>query len=111
MTAPIAPDVLAVVTLLLYCLALARAARLLTLDVITEPLRIAIERRWPDTLRAYLASCPWCVSLWLAAVTAWAPLYALDLPLWLWPLLALAASHVAGLLNPPVDDVTIIEER
>lgn len=92
-------DLLGVVALALYVLAVARVTRLITEDVITEPLRLHIERRFGgESMVAYLFSCAWCMSLWVALVTAWAVVDLAGLPTWLWAPLALAASHLTGLL-------------
>jgi hypothetical protein len=69
-------------------LAAYRVSRLITTDDITEPLRVAIIRRWPATVEAItnpndgspmpgsaiskpqwpvvLVHCTWCVSLWIS---------------------------------------------
>lgn len=86
-------------TLALTLLAVARVTRLVTDDRITEAPRNAVVRRLdPDGLMAYLIFCPWCVSVYTGAAggAAW----------WAWgdtriftaAVLALAASHVAGVL-------------
>lgn len=64
----------------------------------STPPRIWLLRRFgPESALAYFISCPWCVSIWIAGISAPFVLWALDLPLWLWPLLGLAASHLTGL--------------
>lgn len=85
--------------LFLTLLAVARVTRLVNSDRITEAPRNAVLRRLdPEGLAAYLVVCPWCVSVYVGAAggAAW----------WAWgdtliytaTVLALAASHVAGLL-------------
>jgi hypothetical protein len=80
-------------------LAVARVTRLVNADRITQAPRDAIVRRLdPDGLAAYMVFCPWCVSVYVGAAggAAW----------WAWgdtriftaAVLALAASHAAGLL-------------
>ena len=54
----------------------------------------ALARRWQTAL--YFVQCPWCVGLWLALLTAWAPMRLLNFPWWSWPVIALAASHLIG---------------
>lgn len=109
-----------------YALATARLTRLIVADKLTEPVRGALIRqayRWaepwttkgktpadrnkdlrlamssaPMPMLAYLVTCPWCVSIYVAAGVA--PLA------WLWgtrpwlaiPALVLAFSHITGLL-------------
>lgn len=86
-------------SLALTLLAVARVTRLVNADRITEAPRNALLKRLdPDGLAAYLVVCPWCVSVYVGAAggAAW----------WAWgdtliytaAVLALAASHVAGLL-------------
>lgn len=73
-----------------------RVSRLLAVDYLTEPWRIWAERKHP--MLGYLATCPWCISIWVAG-----PFVAAAL---LWPtnravfgiMLALTASGVAGFL-------------
>lgn len=61
----------AIATLALLTLATARAARLIALDRIALPLRRRlIAWRGPDSAITYLAHCPWCLSVWLAAAAA-----------------------------------------
>lgn len=75
-------------------LATFRLTRLITVDVIGEPLRERVAHRpW----LGYLAHCPWCLSIWLApfpAVVVWWPTNRLLLA----GLLALSASAVTGLI-------------
>jgi hypothetical protein len=80
-------------------LAVARLTRLVTVDYLLHPLRERVAARFgPDGNVAYLVSCPWCLSVWLAG-----PVVAVAVA---WPdnrvvqavMVALAASHVAGLL-------------
>lgn len=82
---------------LLAFLACYRLTRLITADVITQPLREKVADRSP--FLGYLVSCDWCLSIWLAPVVA--------TPVVLWPgnrfvvflLLWFALSAVAGLLS------------
>ncbi len=91
--------------LLVYALAVSRLAGLVALDAITEDLRdnlIGWLDDRPKTLGAFvsaLITCPWCVSIWIAAVIA--PLAYLwgDRPAVLLPALALAFSQVAGMTS------------
>jgi hypothetical protein len=110
----------AVIFLVVYALATARVTRLVTADRLTEAprervtswlwqravRRDAIRARvlgmrpatTEEPLAAYLATCPWCASIWIGAVAA--PLiWAWGEHPWLWvPALALALSEVTGLL-------------
>lgn len=100
--------------LLVYALAVARVTRLITADRITETPRerfeAALWRRFAPhvpvhdrehaepPLAVYLLSCPWCVSVYVAAVAAPIVYWWGDSPWFVVPALALAFSHVTGLL-------------
>lgn len=92
-------DPMQTLTLVLTVLAVARVTRLVNADRITEGPRNAIVRRLdPDGLMAYMVFCPWCVSVYTgagagAAWWAWG-----DTRIFTAAVLALAASHVAGVL-------------
>lgn len=103
--------------LFVYALAVARVTRLVTSDRLTEHPRLSLEARlWaryrrsvlipPEVgnedldppLSVYLVTCPWCVSIYVAAVAAPVAYFWGDRP-WLFvPALALAFSHITGLL-------------
>jgi hypothetical protein len=79
--------------------AVIRLTRLVTADYLTAPIRDRLTRRWGDeSKRAYLISCDWCSSMWVAPPVATAAI--------LWPdnravivaLVALTASLAAGLV-------------
>lgn len=78
-------------------LAVARLTRLATSDYLTERPRHWVQAHVPEMV-AYLIGCPWCLSMWVAAVIV--PVAAL----W-WHVLAVqivlgvfACSHLTGLL-------------
>lgn len=81
----------------LVALATYRLTRLVTADRITEPVRVWAEQRGPRV--GYLATCDWCLSVWLA------PLPTVAAVLWggstvvLVGLVALSASALTGLLS------------
>lgn len=91
-------DVPDAVWLLVDALACYRAVRLVTRDsvpIFRVP-RDAVLDRWGDTALGELVTCPWCMSVWLAA-----PILAARalVPAWWTPLsLVLALSAVTGLL-------------
>jgi hypothetical protein len=73
-----------------------RLTRLVTADRITQRLREAILAR--GEMVGYLATCDWCLSIWLAPIpTSLAVLYP-DNRLVLIGLLALSASALTGLI-------------
>lgn len=111
--------------LALYALALMRVVRLINADRITDRLRtypggkIAEHRaamfearafgqtaraqeqerlvlRWDKVL--YYVGCPWCVGMWLAILTAWVPLYFAHNPVVQYIVVALAVSHLVGVM-------------
>lgn len=95
----------ALLTLALLTLTTARLARLIAIDRITLPLRRAIITwRGPDHPIAYLAHCPWCLSVWIAApaAIAWAATTPPDItmpPWWLtipaaWGAIAYTAGRI-----------------
>lgn len=94
-----------VVDALLTPLAVARVTRLITSDMITNPLRIWLVGYFgTDSKVSYLIMCDWCSSIYVGAVAgaAW----------WAWSgssvftgiVLALSGSYAAGFLNSKVDD-------
>jgi uncharacterized protein DUF1360 len=94
-----------VVPLVIYALAFARVVYLVTVDDITEPARDVVIS-WlddrPATLGAFIAkliTCPWCASVWLAAVAAPLIWFHGNQPVLLIPALCFALSQVAGMLS------------
>lgn len=101
-----------------YALAVARLTRLIAADKLTEPLRERVQMKLWDrvtgdrtvTLMAmsdpnadapklvYLLTCPWCVSVYVAAAAAPVVYWWGTAPIFFVPALALAFSHVTGLL-------------
>lgn len=54
---------------LLAVAAVVRLTRFVNLDVLFEPVRTWVEAKLgADSKIAYLLSCPWCASMWIAAV-------------------------------------------
>jgi hypothetical protein len=89
---------------IVYGLAVARLTGLATTDVLTEPLRNRLLRRldpdrgWHEQL-AYLITCQWCASIWIAAAVI-PTAYWLGTSPWLQiPAMVLAASHVTGITS------------
>jgi hypothetical protein len=89
-------------TVILTLLAVARVTRLVTTDVITEPVRNAVVRRLlgrdPEHKLAYLLVCDWCASVYTgaAAAGAWCA-WGETMP-FKGVVLALSASYVTGWL-------------
>ena len=109
---------LPVVIVLVYALAVARVTRLINADRVTQRprdwLTLRLWKRYTGDwsaaahaladpkaeppLSVYLLTCPWCVSIYVAAVVAPAAYWWGDRPWLLVPALALAFSHITGLL-------------
>lgn len=105
---------LSAISLLVYALAVARITRLINSDKITErprdrlicwiwermrPQVPEVERPYADEpLPAYLVTCPWCASIYVGAVAAPVVYFWGSSPWLLVPALALAFSHLTGLL-------------
>lgn len=88
---------------ILVVLAVARITRLVNADAILNGPRSAIQRTRFDHL-AYFVTCPWCVSIWVAAGVSTAAWYWRGQPWFQIVLLALAASYVTGLLASNLDE-------
>lgn len=84
---------------ILIAVAVYRATVLITKDYICEPVRVILRRlgRHGD----YLSTCPWCASIWVAAVLV--PLTAL-VPWFVWVDAGLASSAVAGIVFELVNE-------
>lgn len=77
--------------------AVARLARLLTGDKISEPLREWVAERYgEDSMRAYFVSCDFCVSIYVAPIVATVAVLWGDNRVVIIALAALTASFVAG---------------
>ena len=91
------------VLLVVYALAVARVTGLVVADTITEPARDRLIGWLDDRPRtlgsaiATLITCPWCASVWIAAVAAPLVWFWGDRPLLIVPALALAFSQLAGM--------------
>lgn len=87
--------------------AAARLTRLVTTDAITGWARARIiGRRGPDSRLAYFVSCPWCVSVWVAAATialGWWPAQHGTATWWWFPAALLACSYAVGALASTFD--------
>lgn len=83
-------------SLVVGALAVARVTWLLYEDRITSPLRRWAVNKWGEnSLPAYMAHCPWCISIWVALFIM--PAAALWPNKWVIAALAVpAASLVAG---------------
>jgi hypothetical protein len=87
----------AVLTLVIYVLAVARLTRLINFDTILDKPRIAVAQVFGiDSAPVYFVGCPWCVGMWLSLFTAIVPTRVLGLQWWWFILIALATSHLVG---------------
>jgi hypothetical protein len=104
--------VLDLLTFGLWVLALARVTRLLAVDEVTDFIRVAVYSRWGEDSKAgYFSRCPWCQSIWLGFASCWVVFLLTDLfSWWMYPVVALAASYLVGLMASnlePDDDAEI----
>lgn len=82
--------------------AVVRIVRFVNLDVLFEPARTWVEGRFgADSHLAYLLSCPWCASIWVAGAVMPAAYLAAGRDFTLFEVGAsiLAASYAAGLAD------------
>lgn len=89
---------------LLVCLATYRVTRLITADAFPPmaAMRDAVADRFGgDSWQAYLAECPWCVSVYVAGAITLTTALLVDLPypFLVWP----AASAATGLITANLD--------
>ena len=95
----------ALFVLAVWAVAVARVTRLVNFDAVLDPVRIKLgERFGTSSTLIYFIGCVWCVSIWVAFGTAWIPILLTDLSWWFYPLIALAASHLAGIASPLSED-------
>lgn len=104
-----------VIVLVIYLLAVMRLVRLINSDTVLDPARLAVARRIVDTTRPdftrklwggvqEFTSCPWCVGMWLAVLTAPVPVVMLGWPVWSALPLGLACSQLVGMFAPLFND-------
>lgn len=80
-------------------LAVARVTRLVTSDYLTAPVRQWVVLKLGTTSKgAYLITCDWCTSLWIAAAAAPLAYWHSTNPWYLIPAIALAFSYIVGFL-------------
>lgn len=90
--------ILPAVPLVLDALATYRATRLIVEDDVPfGPARDWITRRWPDSKFTELVGCPWCSSMYVAAVVVTARVAAPRV--WSYLATVLAMSAATGLLS------------
>ncbi|MEV0822514.1 DUF1360 domain-containing protein [Nonomuraea rubra] len=82
-----------------------RVTRFLNSDVLFEPVRDAIDRRFGEASKiAYLVSCPWCASIYVAAAVMTAAYLVGETPAFLVIAAAATASYITGLISINLDD-------
>lgn len=85
--------------IVIYVLATARVTRVVTSDKVSEPFRTwLLGKLGSDSLVNYYFWCRWCFGFWAAFTLAPAAIVLTGVSWWCLPFLALAASHVTGLL-------------
>ena len=90
------------IPVLLTVLAVARVTRLITRDVITDPVRTPVVRRLvarnADSKIAYLIMCDWCASMYIGAAAAGAWYAWGETMPYMAVTLALSSSYITGFL-------------
>lgn len=122
-----------VVAVVVWALAVARVVRLVNLDVVFDPVRVWVARRaakagiiandardaWATVWRrrearwnllGYYLGCPWCVGLWVAAASAWIPLWHPGNPVARYVGVVLAASWIVGVASRWATDEEVAVE-
>lgn len=100
-----------VLSLVIYVLAAMRITRLLNFDAVLDTPRAGVVRAFKGSPAVvYFVTCPWCVSIWVYAATAWLPIWHAWNAWYLYPALVLAGSMVAGLLSPLSADSDLTDE-
>ena len=100
-----------VIVFAVYVLAVARIVRAVNHDTIFDRVRVAVAARGRDGSRSeverarwnlllHWASCPWCVSIWVAAATVWIPLGFADNRFAVAVGVVLAVSMIVGVAAP-----------
>ena len=121
-----------------WVLAVARVTRLVNQDVVFDPVRLWVasrvrgagdaaaaaevldrvgagrvwrrgERRWLTV--EYFLSCPWCVSVWVAGVSAWVPLWFAGNAVAVYVGVVLAASYAVGVTAELLNDEDVAIEE
>lgn len=87
-----------ILTMVVATLAVVRITRLLVDDQLTNFYRLWVDNHWgSNSWQSYLVHCPWCTSVWVAALIM--PVAVLLPSIWLIAALSIpAASMVTGLL-------------
>ena len=97
--------------LVIYVLAVMRLTKLVNSDVILDPMRIWVARKFgPMSTPVEFLGCPWCVSMWFALAGAIPTVYILRLD-WYWIIpLGLACSQLVGMFAPlfSEDDIDFV---
>lgn len=85
-----------VLGLIILGFATARGTTLVVNDYITEPFRLAVQRRFGDDSKlTYLVNCPYCTSIWVGGVAAVFACLVLAISWWWVVPLTLLFSQVA----------------
>ena len=99
-----------ILVLVLYVLAAMRVTRLINYDQIMYWLHTSTGNKFgAGSWQVEFLECPYCIGMWVALSTTWAPILLTGLSWWLYPLIALATSMVIGLLAPLSAEKTTLE--
>lgn len=84
--------------------AIARLTRFVNSDTLFDRVRDwLIEKSGPDSQFAYLLTCPWCASIWIALPVSACAFAFGDSVFWQIPAFALTASYAYALLSTHLD--------
>lgn len=80
--------------------AVLRITRFLNADVLAEPFRSWVERTFgEDSKLAYLVTCPWCASIWVALAVVPVSYFAGGDVLWFIACSILSISYLVGIAD------------
>jgi hypothetical protein len=101
----VSPELIALTVALLTFGATARITRFLNADEFARPIREWVERRFgTDSWLDYLIGCPWCLSIWVAAVVVPLGYWFGTTPWFFLPASALTVSYGYALLAQTADE-------
>lgn len=91
-------------TLILALGAIFRITRFVNSDTLFQPVRDRVDDAFgPDSRPAYLLSCAWCASIWVALLVTLSGALAGDTVVWKLIAFALTASYVYGVASQRLD--------
>lgn len=84
--------------------AVARITRFINSDTLVEPVRRKVLRRYgPESWWYTLITCPWCMSVWVAAAVTPLAWIGARSPVFLLPAMALSMSYLYAIVTMHLD--------